>query len=95
MRGDSGGNLGMALHAFERRLPSKLVATGAVSCTVQGLVGPRKWAGRNLAGSWRCRQKQEQNKEQKCGKTRSVLAVEQKHALALAKARNGWELSPQ
>ena len=45
------GDFGVALQAFERRLSAKLVTAGTVGGSVQRLVRPRQWAGRNLGGN--------------------------------------------
>lgn len=70
VRGKPSGDLVVALQALERGLSAELVATGAIGGAVQGLVGPRQRARRNLSGSWRRRQKQKQKKEQRCGDAR-------------------------
>ena len=45
---DTGGNLGVALEAFEGAFASEAVASGAVARSVQRLMGVGKRPGRNL-----------------------------------------------
>ena len=47
-RGEPCGNLGVTIQTFQRRLPAKLVATGAISRPVERLVRLGEWSGRNL-----------------------------------------------
>lgn len=59
-RGETSGDFGMAIQAFERGLSAELVASGAVGGPIQLFVRTRKRSGRDLRGSWPNQEKQEQ-----------------------------------
>ncbi len=61
VRRQSSGNFGVTLESFQRSRRAKLVTGSAVGGAGQRLMGPRKRAGRNLRGSRR--QVQQQNEE--------------------------------
>ena len=57
-----GRDFGVAVQTLQRRLPAKLVATGAVGGSVERLVRPRQWSRRDLRPAGR-----QQHEETKCG----------------------------
>ena len=58
--GEAGSDFGVTVKAFEGSLTAEFMATGAISGTVEGLVGPRQRAWRNLRRSTRTGPRQEQ-----------------------------------
>jgi hypothetical protein len=61
----AGRDFGVTVQTLQRRLPAELVATGAVGGSVQRLVRPREWSGRDLRRSRG--QQREIREPEKCG----------------------------
>lgn len=67
--GEAGSDFSVTVQAFEGSLTAEFMATGAIGRTVEGLVGPRQRARRNLRPSTRTGPRQKQC--EKRGKHRS------------------------
>ena len=65
MSGKPGRDFGVTVQALQRRLAAELVATGAVGRSVQRLMRPREWSGRDLRRS-RGQQPTEACEEERC-----------------------------
>ncbi|HEY2232459.1 MAG TPA: hypothetical protein VGK01_03200 [Candidatus Angelobacter sp.] len=78
--GEAGSDFRVTIKAFEGSLTAEFMASGAIGGTVEGLVGPRQRAWRNLRRSTRTGPRQEQREKRgkhrsRCGSTEAREAI--------------------
>lgn len=78
--GEAGSDFSVTVQAFEGSLTAEFMATGAIGGTVEGLVGPRQQARRNLRRSTRTGPRQKQCEKRgrdrsRCGSTEAREAI--------------------